>query len=797
MHVSNQASSDKTWRLFLASFSLFVMAALFLYHGLIAEFSLSENANPVDRLKSVLFSPDPLMLIGGLLLVSTASLTLWLGVKKRGDLAGSLVASDQRALLLLIIVTPLFAHALAAPGLLVTGDAGAHAARIAEFARVVSAGEVPFWSNLYFAGSSLLQFTGPIYHWLVGLVTLITEDAHLSIKIVTILLRIVIAMASYGLCRALGLPRWSSVFGALAVAGSFYLSYILSVRSSFPQVIVIACFAGLLALVEAQLHRSSLSLSWVLKVALLAIILIGTHQPTAVYAAILIGVYLMVRIIALKDFSRVRTTALACLLSVPIILLGSAFFIVPFLVEAGATGEPDVAQSILHVGWPRQSELSVVAHWRAYLLGPGYATYLGIPVLVAALLVPIFLWRTGSFPMKGAWVALTLTGLVTFFVDIDYVRDFGFLAVLLGAAAAIGFSGLVARAPSSVAPAFLVPAFLVVAMLVDWGLASVQPWVRPDLIALAEKGQKIAETHPNRRFVEIVDGEVHGGPGMSMLHLAPLQILHGPHKLDASPAHNAVLTVLIMVNENRFIDRDITDLDLEVRSALGLFNTGGLIETPPAKRKPSGAQITLHPLAASPVLFSRRLQEYPSPPWLGKPGYWIPRKQTDTHQKDKDYMRGLVRLMQPQVDAATADVFLVPKATNFLKDPDGLKITDFSSPPTSDAPRGSAIRLNQYQVESQSVKLEIDVVADGFLRLAHPVSKYLTLLVDGKNTAPIADVTGMVILPITAGTHRLELTWSPSLLRLYTFWLSALTILLAAVVLLYKATQSKAKTVTP
>ena len=98
-------------------------------------------------------------------------------------------------------------HAVLARGLLVTGDAGTHVARISHLAAAIRGGESLYWDNYYFGGSTLLQFTGPVFHWIGAAATLLVRDATEAIKLTVTVARALAALFAYLLVRKLGAGR--------------------------------------------------------------------------------------------------------------------------------------------------------------------------------------------------------------------------------------------------------------------------------------------------------------------------------------------------------------------------------------------------------------------------------------------------------------------------------------------------------------------------------------------------------------------------------------------------------------
>ena len=221
---------------------------------------------------------------------------LVLEVRSRG--LGRLLAAEAPLPLALAVAAMLlwFSHALLAPGLIVTGDGGTHVARVNHLAMAIRDGSSLYWDNYFFAGGTLLQFTGPVFHWLATAITLAVGDATTGVKIAAVACRIAAALAMFACLRRAGLDRTAAVLGCLFFAGAFYVTYLVSIRSTFPQIVILATLPAMVYGIECVLAAPRVFGRGWLVLCLAAIILIGNHPPTAVMAAVLLGLYVLARI---------------------------------------------------------------------------------------------------------------------------------------------------------------------------------------------------------------------------------------------------------------------------------------------------------------------------------------------------------------------------------------------------------------------------------------------------------------------------------------------------------------------
>ena len=164
---------------------------------------------------SVLASLTPVDI--GLLILTAGSgiAVLATGVRHRSLVR--LFAGESPAWLWLVTAAALvwLGHAVMAPGLLVTGDAGTHIARISHLTAAIRGGDSLYWDNYFFGGSTLLQFTGPVFHWLATAMSLAIGDATLATKITVSSARGLAALFAYRLGRKLGVGRPAACLAAL------------------------------------------------------------------------------------------------------------------------------------------------------------------------------------------------------------------------------------------------------------------------------------------------------------------------------------------------------------------------------------------------------------------------------------------------------------------------------------------------------------------------------------------------------------------------------------------------------
>ena len=188
-------------------------------------------------------------------------------------------------------------HAVFGNGLLVTGDAGTHVARVNHLVMAIGDGKSLYRDNWFFGGSNLLQFTGPVFHWIAAALQLLTGDATPSIKIVVVLFRLAAAWFMAWLMRQLGVSAVIAWLTGLFHAGSFLVTYMAVIRCSFPQMVNFAVMPAILLFVERILAGAP---RWdaraVAGLALAVTAFVGAHQPSALIFGILVILYIVLRL---------------------------------------------------------------------------------------------------------------------------------------------------------------------------------------------------------------------------------------------------------------------------------------------------------------------------------------------------------------------------------------------------------------------------------------------------------------------------------------------------------------------
>jgi hypothetical protein len=704
------------------------------------------------RLFAALHAPDFALVAAG---AACGIGVLALEVRRRG-LSRLLSGSAPLPLALAMAAMLLwFAHALLAPGLIVTGDGGTHVARVNHLAMAIRDGSSLYWDNYFFAGGTLLQFTGPVFHWLATAITLAVGDATEGVKIAAVACRFAAALAMFAFLRRAGLGRTAAALGCLFFAGSFYVTYLVSIRSTFPQIIILATIPAMLYGIECVLAApKALGRGWIV-LCLAAIVLIGNHPPTAVMAAVLLGLYVLAR--AAQDGWRLAPLP-PLALAAAVIALGSTYFLVPFALEQKWSAEGALRQPLFSLVWPRPGELLNYVVWDRAGTGPVYTAYLGLSIIACALAGTPLALRAPREPAARLWLITAALAVLSLFFAGLYVRPSGFTFTFLSIAAAASVQLLHQAFPART----WIPTLIFAAFVIDVAPSALQPFTRTDMRGIEHAGEVLAERAANERVLQVTPGAeflLSVGPDSTPLHYARVQMLHGPHKPDATRAHNGIAAAIDLVADDLAAN---ATLDPQSRTLLGMLNVGWVVGVDGTRMglPPRFAGTIPDPVLgpywrlpeATPVLASGRFELAERPASFDGAPLWNGDFSQPAGRVAKADVAALVGRMGVDLPHRQAAVFLVAAR------PQGPPW------PATEGP-APAISLDAYSVAPGRVRLTVTADRAGLLRVAHPIYPTVTVLRNGEPVAVVGDVFSFIVLPIEAGRNDIEITASPSVLR--------------------------------
>jgi hypothetical protein len=681
-----------------------------------------------------------------------------------------LIDGQSPVLLWLFAVSALvwFGHAILAPGLINLGDAGTHVARVNHLALALRDNASLYWDNYFFGGSTLLQFTGPFFHWAAAVVQLAVGDPTQAVKYTTFAARMAAAAFMFGLARRLGLSRSVALITTMFYAGSYFVTYLEIIRASFPQVVNFAAMPAVLYFVEGILIARAAFSTASVGLALSAIVFVACHQPTAALFALFAIIYVVVRLHA-KNWPHMAIRAL--LVGVVTAAIGSIYFLVPFALERSATADNFSVGSLITLAWPTMVTFRDVIVWGQSGIGAEYSSYVGLPMLLcAAAGAGLYLTRRSvRRDTTSSLFPLFLTiAILTLFVRGAYVRQVTFTFFFLCVASGIGLRMLQQIFPR----VNWLPALIFVLVAIDSGAAAVQPWFREDLRYYERAGKELAAAVPDQRLVVVTfkDGKpaVSVDPTLNVVAIARIQILNGPHKQDATRAHNCFAAILKVAEADLLAGNALSP---STQNMLASVNVGWIIGAwGGAMGLPDwikGTQIepvfgrNVRIAGATPVIASGRVEMMERPASFDVAPFWdfsFDHRDPDTI----DAMRAVTEIQRRmEVDLTTrqAGRFLVPRVTQSADWSGGDGV----------APR---IEIKHFAVQPGTVHIVIEADRPGYIRLADPLTPYTQVMRNGVLVYAIPDVEALTVLPILPGTNDITLSWVPSVLRRTCFWMT-------------------------
>ena len=729
----------------------------------------------LDRLKYLFLAEGPKPNLAGIIASLTTSDWLLAGgtlvigaavpVWRRARRGLVLLCQQQPRLLLLPVGAALLwcGHAILGSGLIVTGDAGTHVARVNHLALAIQGGDSLFWDNWFFGGSTLLQFTGPVFHWIAAVLQLLVGDPTAAIKIAAFSIRLAAAWSMYALLRQYRCGRASACTATLFYAGSFFMTYMEVIRSSFPQMINFAAMPAILLFVERTFARPAAFGPATIGLSLSAIVFIGAHPPTALIFALFVAIYVVARLLSNRTDQAVIQ---ALLVGAVLTGLGSAFFLIPFALERGMTADNFATSSLVMFVFPSLTTLKTLLIWGAYGTGGEYSTYAGYPMLVAAIVGGFVLVRrrySGSSEDRIRWCLLFGLALLSLCVRGAYVRHVTFTFFFLCVSAGLGLKALQAAFPRQAK----LPALIFFVTLLELGPLAVQPWTRSDQVFQQIAGAYLAEIARSQRVLEVshdTDGlvQVSVDPNLSPIAYSRMQILMGPHKQDATKTHNAFAALLKTVEHDLRSERRLLPA---TRDMLALANVGWIVGT---NNRAMGlpddfGEAQTDPLLgrywrlpeATPFVVSTRLVIEDRPAAFNVGPFWnfaFDRAMPDAIEAMRAVAHQHER-MRPDIANRRAAAILVPTR------PAG---TDWADAEADEAP---AIGLIAYEVTAGTVRLSVKAAGPGFIRLAHSFAASTRVSNNGASVTAIADPQSLIVLPLRQGRNDIVVTNAPSSLR--------------------------------
>jgi len=446
-------------------------------------------------------------------------------------------------------------------------------------------------------------------------------------------------------------------------------------------------------------------------------------------------------------------------------------------VERSWTAEGGLSQPLLSLHWPGTDELLNYVVWDRAGAGASYSAYLGLSVIGCGLAGAPLALRSSRELAARLWIIAAALTVVSLFLAGIYVRPGVFTLTFLCIAAAASMQLLQAAFSNFTRLPVLVFALFVI----DAGPSAIQPFTRTDMTGIARAGEVLAQRAADQRVLQITPNSevlVSVGPDSTPLHYARVQMLHGPHKPDATKSHNGLAAALGLVSDDLSAHDSLSP---QSRLILGMLNVGWVVGVDgshmglPARFAGATPDPVLGPywrLAdPTPVLASGQLEQVDRPASFDGAPLWNGALSEPVGRAAKADMSALVAHMNVDLvhrQAARLLVPVLPRGTVW--------------PAVGPVP---AITLESYRVEPGRVHLTVISDRAGFLRLSHPIYPTERITRNGQPAPAIGDVFSFVVVPIEAGRNEIEVSAHPSLLRQLCLGITVATVLALGGLLLF------------
>ena len=713
------------------------------------------------------------LLVAAILGVGAAILILELWSR---ELSGflQLVFQNENATLGLLISSCLIATRFYfAPGPLAwAGDSPTHIAYAHIAARAFSLGEIPIWTNYFGTGSPYLQFYGPLFYYLVGLVHLVCRDLYPAIKIVLAAGHVLSGVGLYLLVRCACRSRQAGFLAGLAYVLSFWHTQQVLVMGRLP----LSWFYALLPLPfyffeQLLLTRRQWRAVWGggLTLGLLAF----THPGYAFWATLLLGIYMALRI-GTSPANR-RSISLHSLLLLGTGIAFGAYATLPMLLERSHTG--------LHAGFSLSSlpdpVWQQVLYWSNYYfcllpLPPGeyswHGGYLGLSLaclsLVGLVAVALLRCRLRVGPTLAGAACLLLCLLLVFgyrhppLRSLEVVQAFNagryllfvvfFLAIVTGIAAKT-LGRLFPKSGKS-GRLFLV---LTLVVLVDLLPTTFRyPYIKPaaDLFVfrtprfaqLREKVGPLAEDRLPASRIFYTTGKTHSTIAVGRTHvetgIPTFQALYDEAPRTVGAFCRPIERYLSMAFEGLEPSAPPSSLRAAelLLSALHLLNVRYVVVG-----SFSGDRLLEMP-EPSPVVVSSRIS-----------GHSLEATQQLAAEVDLD--PSLPQGIADLVHSVLPTFHLIGKMELDRSRNVSQRILVEGIEGEQGLNGSPSVELLEHSVWNQRVEIRLRTTSACYARLAYAFYPYLEVRVDGQQVAAMKTAAGAIALPLSPGEHRIVL----------------------------------------
>ncbi|MFN7955835.1 MAG: 6-pyruvoyl-tetrahydropterin synthase-related protein [bacterium] len=292
----------------------------------------------------------------------------------------SACASPRRAALLVTLVLLGAVKVYAVPGFReLDGDGACHTTAARLVADTFAAREWPTWSNAWAMGFPFLQFYPPLFAWISGGLTWLTDDPRFAVRAVLALAHLASGWGAFALGRRLFPRPGAAIVCAIGYALTPWHLFEVFHWNRFPTALIWALWPWVLWIFE----RGRDGARWVFGCASLLAVAALAHHGAAFFVGELLGLWALLRWLEQPDAvqaARAGLRALAAAGALAVALV--AFFVLPYALESKLTFEPpglggvrfDFDQPHLAtVLWPARRPVGHSGYLGLALVLPGWA----------------------------------------------------------------------------------------------------------------------------------------------------------------------------------------------------------------------------------------------------------------------------------------------------------------------------------------------------------------------------------------------------------------------------------------
>jgi hypothetical protein len=690
------------------------------------------------------------------------------------------LATPRRAVFFFCACTLILVRYYFAPGHLSwAGDGSQHITYTEITRQILSQGELPIWTNALGAGSPYLQFYGFLFFYLSAAVAIIVNDFFSGLKITLALCHIVSGLGLYTLISYKTHSRRAGFFAGLVYVLCFWHAQQVLIMGRLPLSLFYALLPWPFYFLERALKTAHIRsiLSAGLTLGLLAL----THPGYGFWATVFFALYATLHVftgrISLKRGGFIAGSTLA------LGLLAGAYLTLAMWLEKDYTG----LNEGFELGGPKPSwwHLLIWSNFRFWLLPPTeafhwYGGYLGISAAITALIGFACCVHWKRIDSISIWLPLLLCAFLIWGYDvkplseISFLRAFPpvryllFIVFFLSIAAGLGYHYIAIWARRACQPR--VPTFVLLILLFDLGpttfqhvytiednfsLRSYMTDLMDEVLEKSAPPPSQSAHIPNYRLLWTT-GSGHPSPFIFYpLFLTQIPNARTVHPGDLLSGKEFTNPFEILINDMLLRKEDSpSPSKAEEHFLLGglrMLNVGASMSTLRDRRT------IIHHFPNNPIIASHHLYPY-STKHSSKSTF----NNSELHE---DFRPLFVQLPANQI-ANYRSVIQIIENTKLDEQRNNcaqILVRNLEQP--IQLPMQADVTLLHHEVSHSRVDLHFAASDSTFIRLAYSYYPYLSVRLNGKKVEPYETAGHFIALPVSKGTHHIELVAELSPLR--------------------------------